>query len=345
MEAATALRIAPPLALTEEQRREAWLAARREHITSSDLAAIMGLPDAYGSPMGVYLEKKGLLEKGEAPTYLEAGLRLQPVILEWYADKRGVAIEHADPYELVVCGAHPILAASLDARWHRDDRRPVDAKNVRIKRPDEWGPDGTDEIPARYVVQLHAQMLCAGVLQQADLATLFAGADPGWFTVPYDVEIGAAIVEAAATFWTKHVIADIPPPVDGTDEWTRFLASRQQKTQDYLEATPEALAWVQKMRDATRRKEAAEDEEKLAKNHIRAFIGEHAGLVTPLGKIHYKRNKNSVETDWQAIAQAYRERLLALVPQEKPLVDAVVEAKTTTKPGNRPLMPKLKEVA
>jgi putative phage-type endonuclease len=333
-EATTLASIVP---VTEEQRREAWLAARREHITSSDLAAIMGLPGAYGSPMGVYLEKQGLLEKGEAPTWLEAGIRLQPVILEWYADDRAVAIEHADPYELVVCADHPILAASLDARWHQGDRRPVDAKNVRVRSADEWGEDGTDEIPARYVVQLHAQMLSTRT-EISDLATLFAGADPGWFRVPYDAEIGAAIIEAAESFWTRHVLADVPPPVDGSDEWTRFLASRAQKTQDYLQATPDVLGWVEKMRDAVARKDEAKAEEDLAKNHIRAFIGEHAGLITPYGKIHYKRNKDGHVVDHDAA-------LRDLATKSGVDLATFLTKFTTTKPGNRPLMPKLKEVS
>jgi putative phage-type endonuclease len=324
----TVTRIAEP---TETERREAWLAARREHITSSDLSAIMGLPDAYGSPMGVYLEKKSLLEKGEAPTYLEAGLRLQPVILEWYADKRQVAIEHSDPYALEVCEAHPILAASLDARWHTEDRRPVDAKNVRIKRPDEWGPDGTDEIPGRYIVQLHAQMLCTGVLSEAELATLFAGADPGWFRVPYDAEIGAAIIDAAETFWTKHVAADVPPPVDGSDEWRRFLASRREKGAGFVEATPDADRWAEQLRRARAEGESAEGLEAEARNHLAALIGDAAGMTGAWGRISFKATKGTGRIDWEALA-----RELGATPEQ-------IAKFTTTKAGSRVFRPTFRE--
>lgn len=322
--------------VTEADRREAWLAARRQHITSSDLAAIMGLPDAYGSPMGVYLEKKELLEKGEAPTYLEAGLRLQPVILEWYADARGVAIEHADPYDLAVCEAHPIVAASLDARWHRDDRRPVDAKNVRVKRADEWGETGTDEIPGRYVVQLHAQMLVTGT-KVADLATLFAGADPDRFTVHFDEEIGAGIVEAAESFWKRHVLADVPPPVDGSDEWRRFLASRREKTADLVPADAEADRWAAQLIEARELGGRAENLEAEAKNHLAALIGEAAGMRGAWGRISYKANKDTARTDWEAVARALFVRLAG--PMNQPILDEAIAEFTTTKPGARVFRP------
>jgi len=319
--------------MTEEMRREAWLAERRKHITSSDIAALMGLPDAYGSPMGVYLEKKNLLERGEAPTYLEAGLRLQPVILDWYSDQRQVAIQHADPYELVVCKEHPVLAASLDARWHEGDLRPVDAKNVRIRRTEEWGATGTDEIPARYVVQLHMQMLCIGVRVAADLATLFAGADPGWFSVAYDPEIGGAVIEAAEAFWAKHVLADIPPPVDASDEWKRFLGSRRQTSKDLVSATPETEATAFKLRSIESQIDELQSARTLYQNQLKLAIGEHAGMLGRFGKINFTQSKDRQSTDWEAILRD----LGVPVP-----ADLIVKH-TETKPGSRSFRPYWKD--
>lgn len=288
----------------EIARRDAWLAARRQHITSTALASIMGLPDAYGSPMSVWLDIKGLLERDEAaaPAFMEAGIRLQPVILEWYADRRGVAIEHMDPYALAVCEAHPVLAASLDARWHADDHRPVDAKNVRIKRPEEWGPEGTDQMPARFVVQLHAQMLCTGTAA-ADLAVLFGGADPAWYGVGLDQEIAAGIVEAAETFWTRHVLADVPPHVDGSEDWSRFLAGRRERSSELVRASPAADALVAEYVRARAAREEAEAQERLARNQLADLIGDAAGMTGTWGRISYKATKGRESTDWEAVAR------------------------------------------
>jgi putative phage-type endonuclease len=321
----------------ELERREAWLAERRQHITSSDLPAIMGLPDAYGTPMKVFLEKKNLLEKGSTPDWLEAGLRLQPVILNWYADRRRVAIRHEDPYALTVCESHPIIAASLDARWWdlaiARPRRCVDAKNVRFKRPDEWGEEGSSEIPGRYVTQLHCQMVCTGETDFADLAALFGGSDPAWYEVPFDPEIAAGIIDAGERFWMNHVQRDIPPPVDGSDEWTRWLNSRQQKFADYRsDVPPEIEEAVRRGRVAALDKKQAEEQEALYKNIVRAFIGEHAGLILPSGqKVHYKRNRSGEEEQTDAL-------LAELASRANVDLASFRKAYITSKPGARPLL-------
>jgi hypothetical protein len=80
------------------------------------------------------------------------------------------------------------------------------------------------------------------------------------------------------------------------------------------------------------RKDEAKAEEDLAKNHIRAFIGEHAGLITPYGKIHYKRNATSRKVDWEGLARS-----------KSPTADEIARF-TSEKEGARPLMPKLKDI-
>lgn len=324
-----------PEASAEEARREAWLAARRQHITSTDVAAIMGLEGAWGSPIQVFLEKKELLEKGKTPTWLEAGVRLQKPILDWYADRRQVAILHEDPYALTIHPDHSVLAASLDARWWdlvaERPGRVVDAKNVRIKG-DGWGEEGSADVPDRYYVQLHVQMECTGERELADLATLFAGADPAFFEVPYDRETADGCIYAAERFWEDHVLRDVPPPVDASEDYERWLNSRKQRYADYLEATPEVIEWRDQALQAALLKKEAEEDERLFKNQIRAFIGEHAGLILPGGKkVHFKRNKDAVE-------ERTEELLRELASRANVDLAAFRQTFTTTKPGARPLL-------
>lgn len=322
------------------KKEKAWLEKRKQHITSTDTASIMGIPGAFGSPMSVYLEKKDLLEKKDREQ-LQAGIRLQPIILEWYADKLQVAIEHADPYDLVVCEAHPILAASLDARWNDGDRRPVDAKNVRVRDPEEWGEDGSPDIPARYVVQLHQQMLCTGV-PVADLAALFAGHDQGWFRIDEDPEITAAIIEADETFWTKHVAADVPPPVDGSDAWTKFLASRKRKL-ELEEITPELRSSIYALREARAELERFTELEAEAANRIKLAMGDYEVLKGDFGRISFSWSKDREALDLEAYVAELEKRILDQDPGAAPLLQAAKKKLTTTKPGTRSFRPTFKE--
>lgn len=332
----------------DQARMEQWLAKRREHITTSDLPAVMDLPGAYGSKLGVYLDKKGLAERGETPEHLYWGLRLQQPILIGYAERIGEAIDFLDPYELAISAACPTLGASLDARRQGGDRRPVDAKNVGVKDPEEWGEPGTDEIPARYVAQGHGQMDVTETTA-FDLAVLFGGRRLVIYTVPRDEEIIAGIRDAAETFMVKHVRADIPPPVDASAEWTRFLASRKQRYDAYLkieeldlEKAVEATKWVNLLEEAKAAKAAAEERESLAGNHVRELIGDHAGLIVPGARLHYKQNKprTTTEIEYEAWIAALEEELARIDPARALLPSTMRQrfTRTTTTPGARPLI-------
>jgi len=324
---------------TEEQRRAEWLEQRRQHITSTDVPALMKLDDSYGSPMGIFLDKRGLAEhSAEVPEYLEWGNRLQVGILKGYADRVGEAVDLADPFELIEVPDFPLLAASLDARWHEKDLRPVDAKNVGVFAPREWGEPLTDEIPPRYIVQLHVQMMATGT-QVADLAMLFGGQRMRIYRVVRDEEIAASCREVAERFYHDHVLADLPPPVDASNEWSRFLNSRRQRTDEFVEATAEAVDWATRLRDASEAKAEAEELEKEAQNHLKAIIGENAGIVGTFGRISFKRNRDSEKVDEKAVIDALAVKLCGVDPELAAFIESVIKQHTTCKPGARPLRP------
>ena len=321
----------------EAERRESWLAERRRHITSTDLPAIMGLDGAFNSKMGIFLDKLGRASNDEAtPEWIEWGTRLQDSILKGYADRVGEAIDLHDPYTLIEVPDHPLISVSLDARWREKDRRCVDAKNLGFFDPKKWGPPDTDEVPAGYVVQLHAQM-DATKTAVAELACLFGGHRLLIYRVERDDEIVAACREAATDFWTRHVLTDTPPPVDGSAEWTRFLSSRKQSSEKVVEADADATRWALALREAKEAKAAAEEREQEAGNHLRAVIGEHAGLRGEFGRLSYRRSKDSPVVDQDTLIAALATRLGELDPAAKQFVAAVTKKCTTTKPGNRPL--------
>ena len=291
-------------------RRDAWLAERRTCITSTDLASIMDLEDAYSSPMGVFLGKMNLEPAREELEIFEWGLRLQPPIIEAAADRLGVAVAHADPYELVRLRSRPVIGASLDAMVLTEPSAPLDAKNVGFLKPDQWGPDGSDEIPTRFVVQGHAQMAVTGSTAFY-LSALFGGRHLRVYRLERDEEVIAAIYEAAEHFWNTYVVPGVPPPVDGSEEWTRFLGSRAQRTDVLVQATPDLDAWAARLREAREALAQAEAFEAEAKNHLLAAIGDAAGIQGQGWKATFKATKASAKTDWESLA-----RMLGAGPED-----------------------------
>lgn len=303
----------------EKDLREHWLEQRRKHITGTDLAKILGV-SRFGGPMDVYLDKRGLAQDSDSQAK-RAGRHFERAILTMYADEMGEPIEFARPYELIECPAFPLLAVSLDARRAQGDRRPVDAKNVRVKGPD-WGEPGTDQFPVYYVTQLVAQMACVEA-PAADLAVVFSGQDFAPYHLDRDIGLEITVLREAELFWENHVLAGVPPAVDGSDSWSRYLASRRQSLADTLDSTPDLDEWACRLVEARRLIEAAEAKEVLAANHIKAAIGEHAGIKGAGWQATYRAAKDTEKTDWQAVARALNP------PAE------LIAKHTEVKPGSR----------
>lgn len=309
------------------QRRAEWLELRRQHITSTDTAKILGVSE-HGAAIDVWLDKRNAAEQAPPPEWMEWGNRLQPAILEGYADKVQVPIQHVDPYGLIRSDQHPLFAASLDARWTQGDQRPVDAKNVGFLRAELWGDEWTDQIPADYIVQLQHQMLVTNT-PVADLAALFGGRLLRVYRVQRDEEIIQAILEAGTNFWLRYIEPGTQPPVDASATWTKLLNASIQRTQQIIEAGPQEQAWAADLREADLRYIAAETKYDELANNLRAAIGEHAGMKGPGFRIAFKQSKPTTKIEWEQVAM----ELAQLAGPDA--FKSAVEGHTSTKPGVR----------
>jgi putative phage-type endonuclease len=306
-----------PTEETMEQRRNRWLEDRRKAIGATDLAKILGLaPKSWGGPMSVWLAKTGALmdEDFVMSEEMEMGLELEETILRVYAKRTGHEIVRADPYDFRKVPGSDILGASFDARRAGGDRRPVDAKNVGYCDPSKgWGEPGTDQIPKGYLVQLHVQMM-VDTAPYADLAVLERGQKFRCYEVDADLELHAFFKETAENFWLNHVIADIPPEVDGSDDWSHYLGKMDQATKMVKDPTPEQLEEAKRLFEIRTTMAALEDEQKAIENRLKQAIGEASGLK---GIATWNQTKGRVTTRWEELARKHinEKDLERLIPE------------------------------
>lgn len=327
---------------TESERRQRWLEDRRRAITSGDMGRLLGLGMGGAGPMDVWLGKMGMADESEATERMAWGLRLQRAILEGYADRVGRPIVHADPYTLLRFPEYPILGATLDARCADGDRRCVDAKNVGIRRPDAWGPDGSNIIPDAYAVQLHVQMMVTGT-DVADLAVLFGGNSLNVFTVARDPGVCEQIVQTARAFWEQHVETHLPPDIDGGEGWRRFVQRIAQRSEGLIEAPAYMTDDIRALADIRQRLDALTEEKTRLETLIKAGIGEAAGVVCPLGKVTWKQSRDTTTTDYEAVVTSLRSELAEVSQSSSTIeiedaiarIEAAVAANTQSKPGSR----------
>jgi len=196
--------------LTEQQ-----LAERNQYIGASDIPIIMGF-STFMNPYDLWLQKTGrLVENGKASKAAEAGIELEPLILNRASQElgrikkstaKGQALEFRITIEGVLYVVHP------DGIALEKQGRPVEAKSSGILYPtaEHWGEPGSDDIPDRVILQSHGQMMATGK-DICYVPVVLTGMKFSIYEIPFRQEIRDAIVESCCGFKRNHIDKDIPP--------------------------------------------------------------------------------------------------------------------------------------
>lgn len=206
-----------------------WLEARRDGITASEIATVMGLaPDTQNSPFALYHRKLGTLPEAPDSGALERGRVLEPYIAGKFAERHP---------EFCVLGSGRELWAHPDRPWQMATPDRQVTENLGPCCPDgsaygdllavlecksdaspgdQWGEDGSDEIPVHYRAQVLWQMDVMGVTT-GYVACLFV---QQWKVLVYELTMDEAALadlklmrEEARDFLDRIDFQD-PPAVD-----------------------------------------------------------------------------------------------------------------------------------
>lgn len=265
--------------------RERWLAARRELLTASDCAAVLGVDPRRG-PLAVYASKVGQIEQ-EQTAWMKWGRRVEGAIADWYAEETGRPVVDLGAHEIqrhpdvtwlgctldrVTAGsaAHPDPAGNYSSHVNGLGPRtgPLDAKAVAGFKAAEWREDP----PLHYVVQVQVQMACTGA-QWGGLVALIGGIALAWRDVQRDDAFLAAALPKLEEFWLRVQRRD-PPEADalpGTSEAIRRLWAHADG--ETIPLDDEALSIVTQWDAAKVVRDSAEETKEEAENRLRARLG------------------------------------------------------------------------
>ncbi len=319
------------MSLTEKQ-----LKMRRTGIGASEIAALAGL-SKYSTPIQIYERKVGLAP-AESSLRMDLGDLLEEPIAQLYARRTGtrlrkcVTLRHrtheialATPDRAVFRGEVP---AGLPIR---SAERLLQIKTTGWRQRDEWGREGTDEIPEDYLAQVQWEMDVADV-PLCDVAVLVDRDEFLVYTVARDPELVAGLHEVAARFWQDHVLPQRPPPPDASERYAEYLGRAFPREQsELLKPAPleiEATALALRGHEA-----AIKDLTQLAeveKNTLRAFIGEATGVTGSFGRITWKAARGSTRVDWEAAFNA--------APLDAATREQLITAHTHVTAGSRRLL-------
>jgi putative phage-type endonuclease len=281
--------------ITNEQRE-----FRKSGIGGSDIAAIMGL-SPYKTAYDVWQSKVGNVadEAGEAAYW---GNVLEPIVAAEFAKRTGKVVTHCNltlrhPEHEFMIGSGDYLVEGENAG--------VECKTSSIYLKDRWGEqDGTDEVPAYYLVQ--GQWYCAIFgWERVYFPVLIGGQLFRWFKVDRDDAIIDTLIDAGQKFW-QLVQAHKPPEPQNLDD-IRAMYRRHTGGVIHLGTEVEKQLWLD-FQDAKLREAMAKDDLKRIELAIKTTMGEAESLVVDgeEGKqelFTWRNNKDGNAFDEQAFKE------------------------------------------
>ena len=210
--------------------RDEFLLRRQSGIGGSDIGAICGV-SPWKSPLDVYNDKTAEPESiinneafpvGETKS-LYWGSVHEAAIADAYTIVTDVKLMRYN--RLITHPEKKYFIANVDRlAYCADGSRPFNTKTgeiftdtgIEIKtarfKDDEWGDEGTDEVPAQYFLQCQWYMGLIPSIKRFILVVLFGGNDMRVYCIERDQQIIDKIQEIAADFWNNNVLARVAPP-------------------------------------------------------------------------------------------------------------------------------------
>jgi len=312
--------------LTTEQ-----LQVRRSGVGASEVAAVLGM-SPWRTRVDVWCDKVGIGENRENDA-MRAGNRLEDAVADWYADEYKVLLQRCN--ETLRHPKFPWALATPDRfvlTAGRRRKRVCEIKTVG-HFGDDWGPEGSDEFPVYYLIQVQWQLAVTGMDEAVLVAFFLDQRKLRVYTVKRNDDLISSMLEEVGEFWETFVVPRVRPPIDdsdGTRRWLKHTFPREENEE--IVSAPAAaaklafeyLAALDEEGEVKRRKEEAG-------SMLKAMIGMNAGMRGPWGTATWKTQR-SRGVDWEAAAKSLAAQLRATIGRMSAAsgIDASDELKALT---------------
>lgn len=272
--------------------RQEWLAERKHGLGGSDIGAILGL-SKYRTPVDVWAEKTGRIAGQDETLQMRFGSYAEDFVAREYSARTGNAVQrfttmlhHPTAPILGNVDRLVIPAGQKRAAHQREIRTDLGlecktASAFAALDENEWGDEGTDQVPASYLIQCVTYMALTGC-SRWDLSVLFGNQELRIYNLARDLELEGEVIARSAEWWQAHVVADVAPePVNDSDV---ALLYPQAKQKEEIAADGEIILAVDMLRSTKEQLSTLEKYEGELALQIKRFMGHADTLLGPDGK-------------------------------------------------------------
>ncbi|MEN3781468.1 lambda-exonuclease family protein [Priestia megaterium] len=275
---------AKKLVCTKGMDEETWLNVwRRRGIGGSDASAVLGISSWKGS-LNVYIEKVEGSQPKELSEAAEWGHRHEPTIRQKFRECHPeLRVEESD--YMWQSTEHEFMVANVDGfLFHPTKGYGI----LEIKTSHEWRNGEWDEdsgiIPEDYLVQCQHYMAVFKV-KYCYVAVLIGGNKYREFYVELDETLMDLLIEEERKFWFNHVLAGIPPEIDGTEGSNELLeilypSGNVKPKEEKADLPKETAALINEYLSYHEQEKLAAGGKSVAGNKLKQLMGEYqVGLV------------------------------------------------------------------
>lgn len=281
--------------------RKAWEKLRNSGIGGSDVAVIVG-KNKWKSPYTLWAEKTGRVEPEDLSNneYVYWGTVLEDSIAQRFMRDTGKTVRRCGTLQDEEYG---YMHANVD-RLIVGENAGLECKTANGFKAKEWVDD---EAPEAYILQCQWYMGITGA-DKWYLACLIGGNHYVCKEIPRNEADIEALREAAKYFWEKHVFADVPPEVDGSESTSDTLTKQYEESQANAIMLPsQASEWIKALDNLTTMEKMLKEQKTEAQNALKAMLGEYEQGVFNDRQISWRSQKGRETIDTK--------RLKAEMPQ------------------------------
>lgn len=280
----------------------------KRRIGGTDIGAIMGI-HPHSRPIDAYSRiREGVYLKGDTSA-MKRGRILEGTLRSVFAEEYGglqpngygqyILAIRPDGQTVVGNQDYEFMSASLDDLAVIDGQPiVVEYKTAGIRGIQDFGADGTDEVPAHYRAQCQWYMTCTK-RHKAVIFALVAG-DFRTYWIDHDKGLENMLLTTAAAFWKNHILPGVPPPADDSEQYSKWLAGKDREGEVQADITHEAA--FRHYLATKERFDAAEGELKSAKNKLISSLGAAEAMAGNGWGLTYKKQARTT-VDWETIAR------------------------------------------